>query len=129
MDMNVSFAEEKMEIFKQGWRYMRDNFYDDKYHGADWNAVYQTYEPLIRDSRNIDEMRRLMNLMVGELNASHLGVFGATGFIATPIGKLGLRFDRNEYESNGRLQITEIITLSPADIAKDHQGRRISAVG
>jgi tricorn protease len=118
MDVNVNFADEKMELFKQGWRYMRDNFYDEKFHGADWNQVYGVYEPLVRDSRNIDEMRRLMNLMVGELNASHLGVFGASAFTATPVGKLGLRFDRNEYEAKGRLRITEIIALSPADIVK-----------
>lgn len=119
IDLNTNFAAEKMEIFKQGWRYLRDNFYDEKYHGADWNAVEKTYEPLIAGARNIDETRRLMSLMVGELNASHLGVNGASGFTATPIGKLGLRFDRNEYETNGRLKITEIITLSPADIVKN----------
>ena len=84
LDMNVNFAQEKMEIFKQGWRTMRDNFYDDKYHGADWNAVQKTYEPLIQSARNIDEVRRLMNLMVGELNASHLGVGGQSGFYANP---------------------------------------------
>lgn len=118
MDINVNFADEKMEIFKQGWRYMRDNFYDEKYHGVDWNAVYTTYEPLVRDARNIDETRRLMNLMVGELNASHLGVQGQPSFTATPVGKLGLRFDRAEYETSGRLKITEIIALSPSDIVK-----------
>ena len=119
MEINVNFAAEKMEIFKQGWRYMRDNFYDDKFHGADWNAVYTTYEPLVQSARTMDEVRRLMNLMVGELNASHLGVQGAPTFTATPIGKLGLRFDRAEYEANGRLKITEIITLSPADVVKN----------
>lgn len=118
-DMNVNFADEKMEVFKQGWRYMRDNFYDDKFHGVDWNATYKTYEPLIQSARNIDEIRRLMSLMVGELNASHLGVFGGSGFSAIPIGKLGLRFDRNEYETMGRLKITEIIDLSPAAISKE----------
>jgi len=118
MEMNVNFADEKMEIFKQGWRYMRDNFYDEKFHGADWNAVYGVYEPLVKASRNVDELRRLMNLMVGELNASHLGVFGASAFTPTPVGKLGLRFDRAEYETSGRLKITEIIDLSPADIVK-----------
>ncbi len=119
MEMNVTFATEKMEIFKQGWRYMRDNFYDDKYHGADWNAVYTNYEPLVKSARTMDEVRRLMNLMVGELNASHLGVTGTPAFTATPVGKLGLRFDRSEYETNGRLRITEIITLSPADVVKN----------
>ena len=38
LDMNVNFANEKMEIFGQAWRYLRDNFYDDKYHGVDWNG-------------------------------------------------------------------------------------------
>ena len=76
VDINVNFAQEKMEIFKQGWRYLRDNFYDDKFHGADWNAVRTTYEPMIAASRTMDEVRRLMNMMVGELNASHLGVGG-----------------------------------------------------
>jgi Tol biopolymer transport system component/C-terminal processing protease CtpA/Prc len=115
-DMNTEFAREKMEVFKQGWRYMRDNFYDDKFHGADWNAVRATYEPYISDARNMDEVRRLMNMMVGELNASHLGVQGAPAFAATPIGKLGLRFDRAEFETNGKLKITEVITLSPAAV-------------
>ncbi len=119
LDMNVSFAQEKMEVFKQGWRTMRDNFYDDKYHGADWNAVQKTYEPLIQSARTMDEVRRLLNLMVGELNASHLGAGGQSGFTPTPIGKLGLRFDRSEYETSGRLKITEIIDLSPAAVSKE----------
>ncbi len=118
LEMNVNFAQEKMETFKQGWRFLRDNFYDDKYHGADWNAVEKTYEPLIAGARTTDEMRRLMSLMAGELNASHLGVFGNSSFTPTPIGKLGLRFDRAEYEANGRLKITEIIALSPVDITR-----------
>jgi C-terminal processing protease CtpA/Prc len=117
--MNVNFAQEKMETFKQGWRYLRDNFYDEKFHGADWSAMEKTYEPYVAGARNIDEVRRIMSLMVGELNASHLGVTGASGFTGTPIGKLGLRFDRNEYETSGRLKITEIITLSPADVTRE----------
>jgi Tol biopolymer transport system component len=121
LDLNVNFADEKMEIFRQGWRFMRDNFYDEKFHGVDWNAVRQTYEPLIQTARTGDEVRRLMNLMVGELNASHLGVNAPPNPAnqATPIGKLGLRFDRNEYEANGRLKITEIIALSPAAVTNE----------
>lgn len=121
LDMNVNFAAEKTEIFNQGWRYMRDNFYDDKFHGVDWEAVHRTYEPMIQKARNPDEVRRLMNLMVGELNASHLGVGAPVNPAAqpTPIGKLGLRFDREEYERTGRLKITEIIALSPAAIVQN----------
>jgi C-terminal processing protease CtpA/Prc len=118
MELTVNFAQEKMEVFKQGWRYMRDHFYDDKYHGTDWNAVKTTYEPMIASARTMDEVRRLMNMMVGELNASHLGVGGPSSFTATTVGKLGLRFDRAEFENNGKLKITEVITLSPAAVSK-----------
>jgi len=119
IEVRVNFAEDKMETFNQGWRYLRDNFYDDKFHGVDWNGVRTTYEPLIAASRTPEEVRRLMSLMVGELNASHLGVSGGTTPPqSSPIGKLGLRFNRGEYETNGRLKITEVIDLSPAAIVK-----------
>jgi Tol biopolymer transport system component/C-terminal processing protease CtpA/Prc len=118
IEINVNFSQEKIEVFRQGWRYLRDNFYDDKFHGVDWNAMRGTYEPLIASARTMDEVRRLMNMMVGELNASHLGVGGQSGFTATQVGKLGLRFDRREFENNGRLKITEVISLSPSAVAK-----------
>jgi len=118
VEMSVDLAKEKREVFEEGWRYLRDNFFDEKFNGVDWNAVRTTYEPLVESARTIDEVRRLMNMMVGELNASHLGVGGPSGFTATPVGKLGLRFDRDEYETNGRLKVTEIINLGPAQIVK-----------
>lgn len=120
IEMSVNFADEKMEIFRQGWRYMRDNFYDENFHGANWEMVRASYEPLISNARNADEVRRIMSLMVGELNASHLGVTASTNaFTPLPVGKLGLRFDRKEYKTTGRLRITEIITLSPAAIVQN----------
>ena len=119
MEMTVDLAKEKTEVFKQGWRFLRDNFFDENFNGVNWDSVRTTYEPLIANARTMDETRRLMSMMVGELNASHLGVTGPSGFTATPVGKLGLRFDRDEYENNGRLKVTEIITLGPAAIVKN----------
>jgi tricorn protease len=121
-ELDLDFAQEKLEVFRQAWTYLRDGFYDDKFHGADWDAVRAAYEPRIAGCLTPDEMRRLLNLMVGELNASHLGVsapFGGGG--GSVAGKLGLRFDRAEYENNGRLKITEVIALSPAAISKQIQ--------
>ena len=118
-EMDVDFHQEKLAVFKQAWTLQRDHFYDDKYHGANWEAVRAEYEPHIAGARTPDEMRRILNLMVGELNASHLGVSSpfSGGNQTAPVGKLGLRFDRNEYETNGRLKITEIIALGPAAVA------------
>ena len=117
-EMDVDFSREKMEAFRQGWSYLRDFFYDPAFHGVNWEGVRTQYEPLIAGARTPDEMRRILNLMVGELNASHLGA-GApfTGGAQATTGRLGLRFDRSEYETAGRLRVTEVIGLSPAAIA------------
>jgi tricorn protease len=119
-ELDVDFSEEKMEVFRQAWTYMRDGFYDDKFHGADWSEVQATFKPVVAGVRTSDELRRVLNLMLGELNASHLGAAGGTGFTGQPSnnGRLGVMLDRSEYESGGRLKITSVVPLGPAAISK-----------
>jgi C-terminal processing protease CtpA/Prc len=108
---------------------MRDGFYDDKFHGVNWDSVRAEYAPVIAGTRTPDEMRRALNLMMGELNASHLGASaggpgpgpGPGGGAPTGSGKLGLRFDRAEYENSGRFRVTEVLPLGPAAITKQIQ--------
>jgi tricorn protease len=122
-EMDVDFAVEKMEVFRQAWMNMRDGFYDEKFHGVDWNAVRTRYAPRVAAAQTGDELRRLLNLMVGELNASHLGVSsgrgGGGGRGSSPAAaRLGLRFDRTAYERSGHLKVTEVIALGPAAITR-----------
>ncbi|HEV3470635.1 MAG TPA: S41 family peptidase [Pyrinomonadaceae bacterium] len=118
-ELDVDFAREKFEVFDQGWEYMRDNFYDPEYHGADWRALRGQYLPYVAGAQTPDELRRLMRLMVGELNASHLGVSAPQSAAQVTTGRLGLSFDRAEYERSGRLRITEVLPLGPAALARD----------
>ncbi|MCA1615448.1 MAG: PDZ domain-containing protein [Acidobacteria bacterium] len=119
-EMDVDFAREKMEIFRQAWGWLRDHFYDPNYHGANWQGVRAEYEPLVAGAHTPDEMRRILNLMVGELNASHTGVGAPFNAGAPPsTGRLGLRFDRVEYERYGRLRVTEVVPLGPSDLATE----------
>jgi tricorn protease len=118
-EMDVDFAREKMEVFRQAWTLIRDNFYDADYHGANWIGLRDQYESRVSAARTPDEVRRLLQLMVGELNASHLGAAAPPNTTQLTTGRLGLRFDRREYETNGRLRITEILPLSPAALGGD----------
>jgi tricorn protease len=115
-ELDVDFSREKMAVFQTAWSYLRDNFFDAGMHGANWNALHDTYADHVSGARTPDEMRRLMNLMIGELNASHLGIGGPPAQQAYT-GRLGLRFDRGEYEREGKLRVTEVIALSPAALS------------
>lgn len=116
-EMDVDTRERTVYAFEQGWRYMRDHFYDEALHGADWDAAKVAFEPHIRGARTPGEYSRLMNLMLGELNGSHLGHRIQTSEDGPDTGVLGLTFDRAEYETNGRFRITEVLPLGPADVA------------
>lgn len=115
------FEATREAAFEQGWGEMRDGFYDAGFHGADWTAVRDRFRPHVLASRTRAEFSRLMNLMLGELNASHLGHRGRTdppqGGDGVETGRLGLRFDRHAYENGGRFIVTDVLTLGPADVA------------
>jgi C-terminal processing protease CtpA/Prc len=66
--------------------------------------------------------------MIGELNASHLGASAPADQTRTTTGRIGVRFDRDEYEKSGRLTVSEVIPLSPADVAKIKVSDTIVAV-
>jgi len=117
-EMDVNFEQEKSEVFAQAWQYLNDNFFDPKFHGVDWKAMKERFTPLVAGAHNTDELRRVLTLMIGELNASHSGV-GAPppGPGAAIIGKIGLRFDPVEYARSGKLKVNEVIPLGPTALA------------
>lgn len=127
-ETDVDFSREKLEVFNQAWSYLRDNFFDPNLNGVDWQAVRAEYAPHIAGARTPDEMRRLLSLMVGELNASHSGVSAPATSNQPSTGKLGVRFDRAEYERSGRLRISEVIPLGPAALAGVKPGEYLLAI-
>jgi tricorn protease len=130
-ELLVDFDAEKRAVFHQGWSYLATNFFDAGMHGADWAALERTIEPFIAGSRNADDMRRVMQLMVGELNASHLGVTGAGGGgPVIPVGKLGLHFDRASSEGSGNSgwRVAEVVAQGPAAVAGIKVGDIVTAI-
>jgi Tol biopolymer transport system component/C-terminal processing protease CtpA/Prc len=128
-EMDVDFAEEKLALFDQVWTGLRDNFVDPGMHGADWQSFRSLFGARAAAARTSDDLRRVFNLMIGELNASHSGVRLPQSAFARSTGHLGLRFDRAEYESSGRLHISELLPLGPAAVTgKIHEGDWLLAV-
>ena len=121
-ELDVVFDREKQEVFRQAWTVLRDFFYDEQFHGVDWSRVRERYAPYAAGAQTPEELRRLLSLMVGELDASHLGVSGP-GFAAPQTGCLGLRFDPEELIRSGRLRVAEVIPFGPAALGGElHAG-------
>ncbi len=106
-ELDVDFSREKVEAFRQAWTYLRDQFFDETMNGVDWNAVRKTYEPRVAGARTPDEMRRIVSLMLGELNASHMGISAPPQGNQNTMGRLAADFDGAEYDgqrtAEGRL--------------------------
>jgi C-terminal processing protease CtpA/Prc len=115
--MDVDFAKERLEVFDQAWTYQRDSFFDPHFNGVDWNAVRAVYRPHAAGAVTPDELRRVVSLMVGELNASHLGISApASAGAAGATGRIGVGFDRTEFERNGRFRVASLVPLGPSAV-------------
>ncbi len=112
----VDFAQEKRQIFEECWRLLRDCFYDERFRGIDWEAMHAQYAPLIHGAQTPSEVSLLINLMVGELRSSHVGLFRSDGNGGQD-GYLGITLDTVEYLRNGRFCVAGVIPDSPAAVA------------
>src|SRR5207247_7376731 len=74
--LEVDHKALRAQVFNEGWRIMKNRFYDAKMHGANWNAVREMFEPLLENIVDEDDLHTTMMMMIGQLNASHTGVSG-----------------------------------------------------
>jgi tricorn protease len=111
--MTIKADEEFAEMFEQSWRSLSENFYDAKFHGSDWDAVRAKYKPLVQHIALKEDLYALLYLMMGELNASHLGITGQISVPEEQTADLGLIFDES-YRGKG-LKIAEVLKRGPAD--------------
>ncbi len=111
--MIVRRDEEFAEMFEQSWRLLHEHFYDPKFHGANWYGVREKYRPLVKHIATKEDLYALISLMLGELNASHLGISGFAQMPDELTADLGLIFDES-FRGPG-LKIAEILKRGPAD--------------
>ena len=111
--MSVREDEVFAQMFEQSWRALNESFYDSKFHGANWNEVRARYRPLVKHVALKEDLYSLISLMLGELNASHLGISGQPPVPEQQTADLGLIFDHS-YKGTG-LKIADILRGGPAD--------------
>ncbi|MEI9977904.1 MAG: S41 family peptidase [Edaphobacter sp.] len=118
--LQIDFDKEKQVVFEEAWGTLNRRFYDANFNGKNWLKLHDEWAPYVAGVRTSDELRRDINLLIGELNSSHSGINRGmgpgNGPQPTPVGNLGLRFDREAYEAGKGLVVREVVALGPAAI-------------
>ncbi len=118
--VDVDHHQERAEVFNEGWRIMKNRFYDANMHGADWNKAKVTYEPMLQYVADQDQLHDLMMTMIGEINSSHTGV-SAGGPGGGPGGEAGDRIQTRypgfemKPDDSGYYRVSYVYHDGPAD--------------
>jgi tricorn protease len=100
---------------------MRDRWYDEQLNNRNWDAIRRKYLDVASSSVDVGMLAQVVQLMLGELNGSHLGFYPSgedgvdpvEGDWAISTAHLGLRFDP-EHAGPG-LKVRDVLPEGPAD--------------
>jgi len=109
LEARVDPRAEWAQIFRETWRIQREYFYDAKMHGANWDAVYQKYEPLLEYVRHRSDLSYLIATVGGELTVGHSYLTGPGDTPSEEPVSVGL-LGADLAVENGRYRIKRILT-------------------
>ncbi len=128
--MQVDEMGERDQMFEEAWRTLNKGFYDPNFHGQDFEALRTLYKPIALRASTQEDFQTVFNLMLGQLNASHMGMYRVANPKETQKDKTGLIGAELKPTDSG-VEVTAVVPNSPADKAASKLivGDRIIAVG
>jgi tricorn protease len=108
MRMHVNPQAEWQQMFREAWRFQRDYLYVPNVHGADWDEVFQKYQPMVEHVGHRSDMTYLLDILGGEVSVGHSFTFGGDNpdVDRVPVGLLGADYVVDQ----GRFKIGKILT-------------------
>lgn len=111
-DAEIMMSEEQAQKFDETSRLFGRWFYHPDMKGLDWDATTDRYRELAMTTRTPQAFNRVVDMLFGEVDASHTGIYGGGGFSTSvdPIGYLGI----STRPVPGGYEVTEVLEKSPA---------------
>jgi len=134
---SVRFREDlravRAEVLGEVWRALDRNFYDPEFHGHDWAASLAKWGPAARAASTREDYGEMVNWMLGEMNASHMGYysFGSSAARETDapgMGMLGVLWDESHSGDGRRVKTVLAGTPAARSISQLHEGDIVLSV-
>lgn len=114
--MNIDHRQEREQIFEEAWGALNEGFYDPDFHGKDWKSLRKKYKKWALSASTSQDFYYIFNLMLGQLNASHMGLRGRNEEETQreSTGRLGIEV----VPVKGGVEVTRVIAYTAADKTK-----------
>jgi len=101
------------QMYYEAWAKLDENYYNEDFNGLNWKDIRDYYAQFLPYVETRDNLRTIMDDMLGELNSSHLGFYSSGDeektFYENKSANTGILFKNdNPYE------VERIVALSPA---------------
>lgn len=108
--------EERAQVFQEGIRTLTDGFYDPEFHGYNWKKLIKKYKPWVLSASTHQDYAYMYNLLLGQLNASHMGYYasGQEKVKSEKIGLLGIEVEN----VNGGVIVKYVLPNAVSDKSK-----------
>lgn len=124
----IDVAQQQAQKFDEAAHLLGQRFYHPNLKGLDWTQLSDRYRSLATATRTANAFNRVLNMLFGELDGSHLGIWGGDRFSAPGVntGCLGVRTK----PVAGGYEILAVTRSAPADqpVSKLNIGDVIVAV-
>ena len=74
MNLKIDPKVEWQQMYVEGWRTLRDWFYDENHHGQDWDGILKRYQPMADAVAHRTDLDYVLSEIAGEINAGHIYV-------------------------------------------------------
>lgn len=127
--LHIDFKQELNQIYEEAWQAVKQGFYDPDFHGQDYEQLKSTYKPIAMKASTREDFNSVFNQMLGQLNASHMGLYRGDLRKEVQKSKTGLIGVEVKPTANG-VEVIRKLPQMPADreISKIEVGEVITAV-
>jgi tricorn protease len=110
--VTIDVPARRKAVFNEAWRALNGWFYDPAFHGANWPSKAEIYRPWAMKASSEADFADVVNLMLGELNASHMGYRPKRSKGGEKCGWIGVTFD--PAAGGPGVRIDEVLEDGPA---------------